>query len=184
MASDQRSYDVERWFGVKLIVTYDKNTLNKFGHIKRVAIKEAKEAYYMRRAAYNAGRNLLTPFRNTVTNWDHPVKFNLRTSAVIGSERIFFIISTHDQVWNWLDQGTKTMWVYSDPEDPYIAKTVPTVFGSGLGGGHLLWAGFPLPGIEARRWTTDGRTKRTAAILLKYHIEDQFKKFRRSLENA
>ena len=108
-------------------------------------------------ATRHTGELAMSFLRSTVTTWEHPVTFSMKSSGggavgVRQRQGIAFVeIHTDDEIWHMLDEGTnvRLVGVSSDFE----AKTVPDVFGSFPGAGEVYNDGVPRPGIEARRWS-------------------------------
>lgn len=136
-------------------------TVSNLEGIKRRAIRSAKEAKAMRAAATNTARRTRTLLRKTTTTWRHKVDFYISISARVGGDEVGFIIWTYDDVWHYLDRGTKRKPVLVSPD--FVPKTEPYYYGSRPGSGHVFfpsssqiqnrdysWSG----GIPARNWST------------------------------
>jgi hypothetical protein len=167
-------------------VRMTRTSLSKLGRVKTQTIRAGREADYARRAAYNAGRQVRRLFERTTKTWEHPVKFNLRTTARGGTNFIAFEIQTSDEIWHWLDKGTNARYKASNPEDPYVSKTVTGgVFDSYAGSGSMIWNIDEegnlsiMNGIEPRGWSTSKRLRRAAEISLRAQFDQQMSKFRR-----
>ncbi len=166
----------------------DRTSKSKLGRVQANVFKTAREAKYARAAATNAGRQTRRVFQNTTKTWEHNVEFKLRITGRIGTNFIAYEIQTNDEIWHWLDKGTHTRFKASNPEDPYISKTVTGgVFNSYPGQGEMIWSKDEdgnlsvMNGIEARKWSTDKRMRRAAKIALKAQLDWQMSRLRRSL---
>lgn len=104
-------------------------------------------------AMNTVAREATTELRHTVKTWDHKVQFKTKRRFPRRGNVIGFEISTDDEIWNMLDQGTTVR--FSELSDNWESKTAPDVLDSYPGAGEVIGVnqeGFK-PGIEARRWT-------------------------------
>jgi len=165
----------------KFTMELTRESRSKLGRIKKNALRNAREAKYARNAAYNAGRQMRRQFAKTVRTWDHNVVFKLNISGQIGSNVIFYTISTTDQIWHWLDKGTEIRFAKPKNDETFTPKTFPTVFNSFPGTGKMVRSKEPRPGIIPRNWSSDKRTRDIAKVLLESAFNYQMKKFKREM---
>ena len=171
-------------------IEIQRESRSKLGRIKARAIRSSREAFLFRAAARNAARQMKRQFEKTVTTWERKVVFTDHVSAVIGGSTVTYEIRTTDRIWHYLDEGTSVRYKMSNPLDPYISKTEPTVFGSTVGSGSMIWgiaesgAFIPAPGIEARRWSSDPRTHKIARQIFLAQVSDKARQLARELNSA
>lgn len=117
-----------------------------------VAAIERTVKAVMQEAADDAKSDL----EKTTEGWQHGVSFE----AI--PDKTGFIVGTADEVWNYLDQGTKAHEIRPRRatrlrfQTGYKAKTRPRVLASGGGGasGDVVYAkSVQHPGTEAREWS-------------------------------
>ncbi len=123
------------------------------------------------------GRQLIKEdFEPTVKMWEHEVKFNLHTHLTARTPSPSIEIDTDDEIWNWLDQGTKPhdIWAgaYTGKSQKktlafpslFAPKTKPRALSSvpGMSGGPLVFTPYVHhPGTEPREWNKAIVKKRT-----------------------
>ncbi len=165
-------------------VKMERTSYSKLGRIKKKTLRNAREAKLARAAAYNSGRRMRRLFEKTTATWNHKVEFKLRVSAKIGDNVVIYGITTTDEIWHWIDQGTEFRNVMSDPDHPYKAKTWPGAFDSTAGAGRMIGSNTPRPGIEARGWSHSKKAKITAELLLRAEVGKQFRKLETELKGG
>jgi len=115
-------------------------------------------------ATMQAAEYIKRQLEKTVTTWKHQVDFEIYEPGRTRRGEFAFAISTEDDVWNMLDQGTKPHKIEPKNEGyplrfmagGFRAKTRARVFGSynGAGGREQVRAMFVKhPGTAARDWS-------------------------------
>lgn len=99
-------------------------------------------------------------YEKTTATWRHKPKF---VGEVKFGRDVMVRVTTTDQVWNWLNRGTRKNYPITPKRAPllkfrtgYKAKTRPRRFSSTTGGAKGPWRSAKKvihPGIEARDWT-------------------------------
>ena len=106
------------------------------------------------------GKEIKEDFDKTVETWDKKPDFKLSVSLAGSTPSV--TVETIDEVYKWVDEGTKAHWV--EPVNAkvlafrtsYQAKTSPGVIGSGAGGasGDMVFSkGHEVSGIKARKFS-------------------------------
>lgn len=112
----------------------------------------------------DVGQRIREDFEDTTKTWNHQPKFDPPFPIPrVALDEITVTTETEDQVYGWLDQGTKKN--YPIPRVPgvkslafpsqFIAKTSPGIIGSGVGfsGGDTVFRKQIIhPGVEARNF--------------------------------
>lgn len=110
----------------------------------------------------DVGERIREDFEDTTTTWNHkPIWEPAFPIPKVGTDEISVTTETDDQVYGWLNDGTKKN--YPIPRVPgvkslafpsqFIAKTSPGIIGSGVGfsGGDIQFAKQVIhPGVDAR----------------------------------
>jgi len=120
----------------------------------------------MQRGLDNVKKNIIKLYEETSETWEHKPKFycvrrpRRLTRNTLNVQMRF---GTDDQVWNWLDQGTRPHAIYPKKvggtlafPSTYRAKTTPNRLrssGGGSSGPTIFAKGVQHPGTKARRWS-------------------------------
>jgi len=106
----------------------------------------------------DAAAGALIDFESTSSTWDHQPVYTVK------AQKDGRLVGTKDQIWGWLDKGTKAHDIYPRnarmlrfPGGPYSAKTRPGFIGSQTGGasGAIIFRRFVHhPGTKPRGWST------------------------------
>lgn len=100
-------------------------------------------------------------FKKTTATWDHKPQFDKEVQ--IGPGEIAILVGTDDEIYNYVDQGTRPHKI--KPKKPggvlafqsiYTAKTVPKIVDSGSGGSSgstVFTTGVNHPGTKARKFS-------------------------------
>jgi hypothetical protein len=112
----------------------------------------------------DVGQRIREEFEDTTKTWNHQPAWDPAFPIPrVGIDEISVTTETEDQVYGWLDQGTKKN--YPIPTVPgvkslafpsqFIAKTSPGIIGSGVGfsgGDTVIRKQVIHPGVEARKF--------------------------------
>ena len=141
--------------------------------IKPAKLNVAAMRETLRHAEERVGRVLLKDFQETTENWKHKVTFKLHTHVKKGDYSVSLEVTTDDDVWWWVDQGTRPheIWpgIYTGKSDKTVLafasafspKPKPGSTKSGAGSSGPVDTFRPYvnhPGTEARDFT--GQIKR------------------------
>ena len=140
--------------------------------VKQIKPKRFKDKEFnriFRNRLKRVGRELIRiDFEPTVRTWDHDVKFKMRTHLTERTPSPSVEIYTDDEVWNWLDQGTKPHEIWAGAytgkskkktlafPTAFAPKTQPRMLASmpGQSGGPMAFTPYvEHPGTTAREWT-------------------------------
>lgn len=117
-------------------------------------------------AMRDVGEEIRENFEDTTRTWNHKPVFEPPTNVpVVGVDFITVSITTTDQVYGWLNEGTRKNYLIEPVnakrlhyKSEFIPKTTPGIIGSGVGfigdTDHFRTQVIH-PGIEARKWDKD-----------------------------
>ena len=143
--------------------------------IKPKKLNEAAMRQALRHAEERVGRVLVKDFQETTKTWEHPVLFKVHTHVRKGDYEVSVEISTDDEIWWYVNEGTKPheSWagIYTGRSNKkvlafasaFTPKTKPgsTQSGSGMKGETDTFRPYVNhPGTEARDFTGQIRKRR------------------------
>ncbi len=144
--------------------------------IKPTKLNETAMREALRHAEERVGRVLLKDFEETVQNWEHRVVFKLHTSVKKGAYSVSLTITIEDEIWGYVNDGTKPheIWpgIYTGKSNKTVLafasafspKTKPGSTKSGAGSKGKVDTFRPYvnhPGTEARNFTGQISKRRT-----------------------
>lgn len=122
----------------------------------------------MKAALDSAADSVKRDLKSITGSWNHPVDFEVKLN--ISGEDATARITTDDDIFHFLNKGTKVRYALMSPD--WKSKTKPGRMRSGSGQGRLVLVSrrkpwrrsrkrWPRPGIKARGWMRDVQRSNT-----------------------